>query len=214
MSTVRAFIAIELSTDVLAQIGRLQARVRQDLPPGLVRWTRPEGIHLTLKVLGDVETEHLPEIKRALCGACASHTPFALRVGALGCFPNPRRPRVLWVGVEESGERLAQLQRDVERALVPLGYPTDRRGYHPHLTLGRIKTPRNAASRPNRKQAAGLEALGDYVERASKRGAAKRGASGRGEAIRVEDVHLMRSELLPGGAVYSALARCPLAGHG
>jgi 2'-5' RNA ligase len=116
---------------------------------------------------------------------------------------------VLWVGVQERGEQLAHLQRDVERAIVPLGYPADRRGFHPHLTLGRIKAPRNAASRsaasrPNRQKAAELDALGAYVERAKVRVG----------HLRVEAVHLMRSELLPGGAVYSEIAACPLAGHG
>jgi 2'-5' RNA ligase len=179
-----------------------------------VRWVRPEGIHLTLKFLGDVDREQLPEIERALCSACAPHAPLELRVGALGCFPNARRPRVLWVGVQAPGERLVHLQRDVERAIIPLGYPADRRGFHPHLTLGRVKAPRSAASRPNRKQAAGLDALGDSLERAARQGASVRGAPVQGDTYRVDAVHLMRSELLPGGAVYRELAACPLAGHG
>ena len=99
MPLVRAFIAIKLSSEVLDQVGRLQDRVRQDLPPGLVRWVRPEGIHLTLKFLGDVEQSRLSDIERALCGACTLHVPFGLRFGDLGCFPNSRRPRVVWVGI-------------------------------------------------------------------------------------------------------------------
>ena len=200
MPTVRAFIAIELPDHVLEQIGRLLTRVRQDVPAGLVRWVRPEGIHLTLHFLGDVNQGQLPEIEAALCSACAPHAPFELQIGELGCFPNPRRPRVVWVGVQESGDRLSRLQRDVERAIVPLGYPADRRGFQPHLTLGRSK----AASHPNKQEAAGLEALGAYVERAKVQ-------VGR---MQVEAVRLMRSELLPGGAVYSEIAACPLAGHG
>ena len=196
MPTVRAFIAIELPPDLLAQIGRLQARVRQELPPGLVRWVQPEGIHLTLKFLGDVDRERLPEIERALGSACAPHAPFDLQISEMGCFPNPQRPRVVWVGVQETGETLAALQRDVERAIAPLGFPPDRRGFHPHLTLGRVKD-----RRPNARRSAELDALGAYVTRARVRLG----------TLHVDAVHLMRSELLPSGAVYTSLATCPLA---
>ena len=116
MPTVRAFIAIELPAEVLVQIERLQSRVRQDVPAGLVRWARPEGIHLTLKFLGDVEEQQLPEIERALRGACGVHAPFELSIGDLGCFPNPRRPRVVWVGVQTRGEPLAHLQRGLDKS--------------------------------------------------------------------------------------------------
>lgn len=195
MPSVRAFIAIELPPAVLDQVGRLQTRVRQDLPSGLIRWTRPEGIHLTLKFLGDVEQDHLPEIEAALRGACAPHAPFPLQVSGLGCFPTPQRPRVLWVGVQDSSGKLAALQRDVERAIAPLGFPPERRGFHPHLTLGRVKNPRRRG-----RNAPALEALGAYVERARVRVG----------QIPVDAVHLMRSELLPSGAVYSALATVQL----
>jgi 2'-5' RNA ligase len=205
MSPVRAFIAIELPPHVLTQVGRLQTRVQQDVPPGLIRWVRPEGIHLTLKFLGDVERERLPEIEGALRHACSPHLPFALDIAGLGCFPNPRRPRVVWVGVQDEGHTLAAMQRDVERALVPLGFPTERRGFHPHLTLGRVRN-----RRPSGRQAAELEVLGDYVSHAKVRIG----------QMAVDEVHLMRSELLPSGAVYTALAVVPLtvappqAGHG
>jgi 2'-5' RNA ligase len=191
MQTVRTFIAIELSPDILAQVGRLQDRVREDLPPGLVRWVHPEGIHLTLKFLGDVDQAALPEIEQALRAACAPHAPFDLRVADMGCFPNPRRPRVVWIGVEDESHSLVPLQRDVEQAIAPLGFPTEQRGFQPHLTLGRVK---------ERRQADELEALGAYIARAKVRVG----------QMSVDSVHLMRSELLPGGAVYSALAVAPL----
>jgi 2'-5' RNA ligase len=191
MPSVRAFIAIELSEDVLSQVARLQARVRQDLPPGLVRWVRPGGIHLTLKFLGDVERAYLPEIEHALREACASHAPFILRVDGLGCFPNPRRPRVVWIGVQDDGQALGALQRAVEQAIAPLGFPTERRGFHPHLTLGRVKNGRKPAE---------LEALGAYAERAKVRAG----------QMHVDRVHLMQSDLLPSGAVYTSLAAIPL----
>ena len=205
MSLVRAFIAIELPPEILDPLARLQARVRRDVPPGLVRWARPEGIHLTLKFLGDVEQSRLPEIEAALREACAPHAPFALRIGDLGCFPHPKRPRVVWVGVQDTSSAqdhdvgpLARLHAAVERAIAPLGYPTDRRGFHPHLTLGRVKN-----ARPSARKTAEWAALGEYVTHAKVRVG----------QMQVDAVHLMRSELLPSGAVYSALAVCPLVAH-
>jgi 2'-5' RNA ligase len=205
MSLVRAFIAIELPADILDRVGRLQTRVRQDVPPGLVRWVRPEGIHLTLKFLGDVEQSRLPEIEHALGESCGLHAPFELQIGGMGCFPNPRRPRVVWLGVQDDRDALIRVQRDVERTIAPLGFPTDRRGFHPHLTLGRVKN-----ARPTAHKKAEWEALGAYTTRA-------RVHVGQ---MPVDTIYLKRSELLPSGAVYSTLAQCPLgtrasqAGHG
>ncbi|MBL7200385.1 MAG: RNA 2',3'-cyclic phosphodiesterase [Anaerolineae bacterium] len=185
MDTVRLFIAIELDQEILQRIGKLQARLKDDTPPGLVRWVRPEGIHLTLKFLGEVPTERVEAISQATRSACAPHTPLSLAIGTLGCFPNPRRPRVIWVGVDEPTGALARLQRDVERTLKPLGYPPEGRAFSPHLTLGRVKGGGPDA----------LEELGAYVSRASVQV---------GE-MRATSVSLIRSALLPGGAVYTEL---------
>jgi RNA 2',3'-cyclic 3'-phosphodiesterase len=190
MPTIRTFIAIELTTPILESLGDLQARMQRDLPPGLLRWVRPEGIHLTLAFLGDVAVERVDPIAEALAEACAGHAPFTVSVAGMGCFPNVRRPRVVWVGVEEPSGALARLQHDIEQALVPLGFGPEGRAFSPHLTLGRVKGGSREA----------LAALGAYVERAKVR---------IGE-MKVETVHLMRSDLRPSGAVYTALAVVPL----
>jgi 2'-5' RNA ligase len=136
---IRAFVAIPLPEDLLDQLGRLQRRLEVDAPPNSIRWVRKEGIHLTLKFLGDTNRKKLPEITAAL-GAVARHAPpCTISVKNLGCFPNPRRPRVLWVGVEEPTERLAVLQDAIEEVLVPFGHEREERGFHPHLTLGRVR---------------------------------------------------------------------------
>jgi 2'-5' RNA ligase len=191
MDSIRSFIAIELSPDILRRVSRLQERIKADMPPGLLRWTRPEGIHLTLKFLGDVQADRLEAIAEALRAACLPHAPFSLSIGGMGVFPNPRRPRVLWIGVDEPAGVLIRLQRDVEQTVAPLGFPTERRRFSPHLTLGRVKRGRRPAE---------LEALGQYAERASVRV---------GE-MEVHAVHLMRSDLRPSGAVYTALAEVAL----
>ena len=191
MDTVRAFIAIELDPAILETLGSLQARVRQDVPPKLVRWTRPAGMHLTLKFLDEVPASQIGAIAEAMQGACAPHAPFSFALGGMGCFPNVRRPRVVWVGIDEPSGALSRLQGDVDRAMRPLGFALEKRRFSPHLTLGRVKGRDRGA----------LEALGEYVSRAK----VKVGG------MEVTAVHLMRSDLLPGGAVYSELAVAQLA---
>ncbi len=191
METVRTFIAIELDPAVLAQVSKLQSRLKDDVPPGFVRWVRPGGIHLTLKFLGDVPPEKVDDIARALRTASAAHAPFSLHIAGMGCFPNPRRPRVIWIGVDEPSGTLERLYKDVERALGPLGYPPEQRPFSPHLTLGRVKRGRSATD---------LEALGEYVTRSKV-------SIGQME---VTSIHLMRSDLRPTGAIYTALAAAPL----
>lgn len=190
MPTIRTFIAIELTGPILERLGDLQSRMQRDLPPKLLRWGRPEGIHLTLTFLGDIPLEQVDSIAEALGEACAGHAPFAVSIAGMGCFPNTRRPRVVWVGVEEPSGALARLQCEIGEALKPLGFRPEARGFSPHLTLGRVKGGGRQA----------LEALGAYVERARVR---------LGE-MQVEAVHLMGSDLRPSGAVYTELAVVPL----
>jgi 2'-5' RNA ligase len=193
MESIRAFVAIELDADVLRRVESLQERIRADLPPGLIRWVRPEGIHLTLKFLGDTQGNRIEAVAQAMQDACTPIAPFTLSIGGLGVFPDPRRPRVLWLGMDEPTGTLNQLQGQVEQALSPLGFPSERRRFTPHLTLGRVKRGRKPAE---------LEALGQYATRAKVRV---------GE-MEVRCVYLMRSDLRPTGAVYTELATAPFAG--
>ncbi len=190
MDTIRVFIAIELAHDILSKIGRLQTRMKQDIPKGLVRWVRPEGIHLTLKFLGDAPASRVADIAGAMRSACVSVPAFGVEIGGLGCFPNTGRPRVIWVGVDEPRAILTRLHERIDRHMAGLGFPPEKRPFNPHLTLGRVKGR-------NREQA---QALGEYVAR----GKARVGH------IEIASVGLIRSELLPGGAVYTRLAQAPL----
>ena len=192
MSLVRAFIALELPQRILDKIARLQERLKQDVPSGLVRWVRPEGIHLTLCFLGDVPEAQINDIAGAMRQACTSYACLGISIGGLGCFPDVRRPRVLWIGVNEQTGELVRLQQDVERSLVPLGFPPETRGFHPHLTLGRIEAR-------NRER---VQVLGEYIARAKVNIG----------HVQMASVSLMRSQLLPGGAVYTQLAEAELGG--
>jgi 2'-5' RNA ligase len=190
MDDLRAFIAIELEPEILQRMGALQARLREEVPEGLVRWVKPEGIHLTLQFLGDVSAARVEAIAEAMRQTCAAYAPFRFTVGGMGCFPDARRPRVVWVGVDEPGGVLAGLQRSIVQALKPLGFAPEKRPFSAHLTLGRVKEGRPAA----------LQALGARVAQ---------GGPEIGQQTAAE-VHLIRSDLRPSGAVYTTLAVAPL----
>jgi 2'-5' RNA ligase len=194
METIRAFIAVPLPNPLLDRLSALQRQLESQIPSRSVRWVRAEGIHLTLKFLGDTPTEKLPDIKRALA-AVARHAPVCtFTVGELGCFPNPHRPRVVWVGVQEPAGRLAALQDAIEEVMAPLGYPPEGRGFTPHLTLGRVRpgARRNDVAR-----------VGEVVT----------GTTGEPLAeVSADHFALIRSVLKPTGAEYATLEEFPLHG--
>ena len=189
---LRTFVAIELDEPLRTAIMRVQGKFRRLAPPGSVKWVAPDGIHLTLKFLGDTPTSRLGEIEAALRAACASVAPFEFSVEGRGCFPNTRRPRVVWVAVRDKGQMLARLQAAVEHHVAPLGWPTEERGFSPHLTLGRVAKGASPAAEA---------AVGQMVERSV---VEQIGAQ------RVTAVNLIASELRPAGAVYTTLVSAPL----
>ena len=194
MDAIRAFIAIELPAPVVAQLAEIEARLKTQVPAEAIRWVKADSIHLTLKFLGQVPSDQLDLITSSLRNAVASHHPFTLEVAGAGCFPNLHRPRVVWIGVHEAESRLHVLQRAVENAIVPLGYPTEQRDFTPHLTLGRLA--RDVRQVDQRK-------IGEVVQ------AAQVGSLGQWE---VKDVALIKSDLKPSGAEYTVLARAALSG--
>lgn len=193
---MRAFIAIEL-TDVIGQhLAGLAADLKARVPSGTVRWVDPEGIHLTLKFLGEVSAGQTAAIRDVMQTVVANRPAFEVRVRGLGCFPNVSSPRVVWVGVETDGGSLAALQADLESGCERLGFPRETRAFNPHLTLGRIK-------REARRE--GIEALDGAIRHV---GNAECGT------MMVDQIHLIRSELKPAGAVYSVLMTSSLSEAG
>jgi len=192
MTTLRTFIAIDLSPELRANLGDLQDRLRGELGRGSVRWVQPQGIHLTLKFLGDTRREQLDEIQRALARAAATAEPFTISAGGAGCFPNARQPRVVWVGLEETSGALLRLRYAVESEVSPLGFPTEKRPFQPHLTLGRVQ--RGASS-------ADVRRVGQVVA------ATTTGALGE---MAVSAVSFIKSDLRPTGAVYVTLSEAGL----
>ena len=141
---LRLFVACELPDEVLNALGQVQNDL-QRAGAEQVRWVRPEGIHLTLKFLGDVDVPIAGDVTASLEAAIR---PFAFKVtpSALGGFGG-RRLRVVWVGLDGQVHELSDLAQTVEQALVPLGFPAERRPFAPHLTLARVRDRASAAER-------------------------------------------------------------------
>jgi 2'-5' RNA ligase len=194
MATVRTFIAIELDEDLKSNLLRLQNRLREQVSPRSVRWVQPDGIHLTLKFLGDTPVEQLENVKKALAEAAAEIGPFTFTVGGLGCFPNLRRPRVVWVSLQEPTGALLRLQKAVEAHVAPLGFPTEKRPFSPHLTLGRVQ--RNISNSQARE-------VGDVVAAIT---------PGTIDEMAVVAASYIKSDLRPSGAVYTVLFEAKLKG--
>ena len=151
-----------------------------------VKWVRPEGVHLTLKFLGDVDEAREPGLRDALGQVCNDTRPMTLHIEGFGVFPDFKRPRVVWAGVTPD-PALELLQHRVEQVFSPLGFPTEAKAFRPHLTLGRAK--RDARPR----DFTGLEdALGGIAF---------------SETVVVPDVDLMESTLQSDGAVYQVKHR-------
>ena len=187
MPTWRTFIAIELDEELQSNLKQVQDLLRGQLSPHSVRWVRPDGIHLTLKFLGDTPTSRLDEIRIAVARAAAEVEPFAFTVAGVGCFPNSRQPRVVWVGLQEPTGALARLREAVEAHVAPLGFPTERRSFSPHLTLGRVQ---RHASRSEVREIGQVVATREI---------------GTLDTMTVTEVCHIKSDLRPSGAVYTTL---------
>lgn len=194
MPTLRTFIAVELDRDLKAGLERVQDSLRQQLAPGSVRWVHPQSVHLTLKFLGDTPSEKVDLIAEALAQATARINPFTFTVGGLGCFPNSRRPRVVWAGLQDPSGSLARLRDAVEAEVAPLGFPTEARPFSPHLTLGRVQ---------NRASKSELLEIGAVVLNSPIANIGQMAVTG---------VAYIKSDLRPSGSVYTTLAEASLAG--
>jgi len=187
MEQVRSFIAIELPDELKLGLSQLQAQLKtgKQLP---VKWVDPYRIHLTLKFLGNISTDKISEITRAIEMATRGVSPLYLEVKGLGAFPNLRRVQVVWVGVSGELAKLSQLHQRIESNLAPLGFAPESRPFTPHLTLARL---REQASLDEQ------QSFGQLI------------ANTKFEAVygfSVDSINLMRSQLTRAGAIYSRLS--------
>lgn len=199
----RTFLAIELTEEARAYLGRELQRLRASLPQ--VSWVDPASLHLTLAFLGELDDERLAQATEASLEAASQHKPFTLGIGALGTFGSPRQPRVIWRGITGNLPRLLALQSTLITALTSRGFPAEERPYSPHLTLARLKTPLSQQDLATLQR---LIAASPHPQT----GRSPHSASSHPEppAIPVAQISVMKSELLRTGARYTCLQSCPL----
>ena len=143
--SIRCFVAAELDENIRKQLAQLQDRLRRKLPPDTtsIKWVKPENIHLTLKFLGEVDDNIIPDICSAVSEAVRCFNPFDSEIADCGCFGSSSSARVLWVGINEGQDKLTDLARAVDKALATLDFPRERRKFSGHLTLGRIRSSKS-----------------------------------------------------------------------
>jgi 2'-5' RNA ligase len=145
VSIIRSFIAIERPAEIRAYFHQIGRFMSSNIPQGAVRWVAPDNIHLTLRFLGDTPEDKLPFVSAALDTIAVRYTPVSLHLDQVGCFPNRKRPRVIWVGLAGDLQFLNALQTEVEKAVQSLGWPAEGRPFRAHLTIGRVKDSSQAA---------------------------------------------------------------------
>jgi 2'-5' RNA ligase len=188
--TFRAFIAVDLPETVRVFLAELQETIKSYEVP--VKWVRPQNIHLTLKFLGDTDTAQTARIVAAMTLAAKDCPGVSLTAKDIGVFPDLKRPRVVWAGVNGQLEILKNLQRTLDDHLAGLGFPKDRRTFSAHLTMGRVK--------------------GKIVSARMK--AAIDGLKGsESEPFEVDRIVLFKSELRPTGAVYTQVHQVLFSRH-
>jgi 2'-5' RNA ligase len=190
IDAVRAFVCTNLPGALRERLAEMQQEIKALLPMNCLRWTKPEQVHLTLRFLGNTPRAALPALQQALSEACRQCEPFHLRAEGFGCFPDFRRPRVLWLGVTGDLGQLRNLKRRVVEATASWGEQQPEEDFQPHLTLARIKH----ASRHDARR------ISEVLD--------SRGASALGDWL-VESIELMQSVLGPEGAEHRCLATLP-----
>lgn len=183
--SIRSFLALEIPLAQRMRLAEEQERLRRRLPPA--RWVRPEGLHLTVKFLGEVDRELLLALAAELGPEVSGAGPVRVVFAGAGFFPNPKRPRVAWVG--GSAEPIGPLVTAVERVAFRHGFERERRPWSSHLTMARLREPwreRDAQSFLHWGEGLSLEPFA------------------------CDELVLFASSLEPGGAVYTALERIPL----
>jgi len=182
---IRSFIAIELDEKTHEHLAQVQDELKKH--GGDIKWVAPSNIHLTLKFLGNVAPDKIDKIKAILDEVAKTHAPFEISLSEVGGFPNLKRPRVIWMGIDKGAEQAAALAGELEKKLTELGFAKESRPFKCHLTLGRVKKTRPGLVLGTEKTRPGL-------------------------VFSVTHLTLFQSTLTPKGAVYAVLHRAAV-GH-
>jgi RNA 2',3'-cyclic 3'-phosphodiesterase len=181
---IRCFIAIEIPKTVQEKLIAIQNELRKQIEFGRASWVKPGNVHLTLKFLGDVPKNRIEAVNQALKNVASNHPPFSMQIRGIGAFPNMARPRVIWSSVKSGAKEAAELARDINIELSRCGFPLDNKKFNPHLTLARLK------SRINLKPFVEIFRQYDEID---------------GATFPVNEIKLIKSQLHPGGSIYTTL---------
>ncbi|MDP2209019.1 MAG: RNA 2',3'-cyclic phosphodiesterase [Bacteroidota bacterium] len=183
---MRLFISIDSPASVKAQMAEIQAELKKSQAD--VKWETADKFHITLKFLGETKDELLPAINGILETVGTKFPPFQIEYDDIGCFPNWKQPRVIWLGANETSGTLLKLKRSLDIELEKLGFETEDRKFHPHITLGRVKSQHNIKN---------LTVIMESLKFKS-------------EITTCREILLMRSILKPSGSEYSTLTTVDL----
>jgi len=178
---IRTFIAIELPVEVKQVVRQIQDQLGESVKG--VRWVKQENIHLSIKFLGNVEENKIKDIATAVKNAVKDSSVMTLKMGHLGIFPNEKRPRILWLGIEGDVREFMSMSKNCELELTKLGFEKDAREKIPHITVGRIRS--------SKKQKGLVNIIKDIPIKSVK--------------FKTDTLKLMRSELNQNGAIYTNL---------
>jgi 2'-5' RNA ligase len=187
---MRCFIAIDIDETLKADLTDVQARIKQqvNLHPGAVKWVQPEGMHLTLKFLGEIKDTQSVDVCGITQALCERHPAFTVEVRDVGYFGG-RSARTVWIGVGKDSQALLDLQADLEAQLDQAGCPPEGRRFSAHLTLCRVKQTRAGLAL--------IPALATFKDLSL-------------GSIPVDKVTVYQSQLRPQGPLHTALAKYQL----
>jgi len=183
MTTIRAFIAVEIDQPHKQKLSDLITHFKKS--DADIKWVTENQMHLTLKFLGNIEQEKTQEISDILKGIADSSNSFDIQFSGIGAFPNLKRPRIVWIGIEKGSELLKLLNSKIEYGLEKIGFEKEKREYKTHLTLGRVKSLKN------------IKELTSLIDKTT---------LGFQDKIKIDKLTLFQSTLTPKGAVYAPLA--------
>ena len=187
---MRAFIAIEVSEDIKAVLGQIEAHLKY--AGADVKWVRPEIVHLTLKFLGEIQEDKAKEITAALDGIARATKPFDITLKDVGAFPKIDFPRVIWAGLDKGAVESKELASKVDEALSLIGFNREERPFSGHLTIGRVRSSLNRAKLIEKMASSAANFQLSAVK-----------------AHKVASVILFQSKLTPQGSIYTKFHESP-----
>jgi RNA 2',3'-cyclic 3'-phosphodiesterase len=184
----RIFVAVDLSAEARQRVSEYINDLKREFSDVRVGWEKSEKLHLTLKFLGAIDERTLTELEQGVRKTAAARHSFKLRIKDTGVFPNKKRARILWLGIEFEDESLSELKESLEQETERIGFEREKRRFHPHLTIGRLREPQRSTQLVEKH----LEKKYEPVE------------------FGVSEIVIYESELQPTGSIYKVVSKSGL----